>query len=111
MFAGLRGFGVVELTSVQLGIHTEENIQESSVVLSVTPNPAAASVEFSVNGFSEGSVFVSVYSAAGRLVHKHRLSSGASYLWAPDEDISSGLYLVRALSDEGSVESKLVFVR
>jgi hypothetical protein len=113
LFAGLRGFGVVELTSEQLGMctGTEGLIQEQFVALSVTPNPAVTSMEFTVNGFSEGSVLISVYSAAGRLVHKHRLSSGASWFWSPDDSLSSGLYLVRASGDEGSVESKLVLVR
>lgn len=110
LFAGLRGFGVVELTDDQLGIENGDNT-ESSMTLSVSPNPAGSSVIFAVAGLSEGTAQLSVYSTTGRLVHRETITTGSDLSWSPGIEVPTGVYLVRASSNGRTADSKLVIVK
>jgi len=110
LFAGLRGFGVVELTDPELGIETGD-YAGSSMTLTVSPNPASSSVNFVTEGFTEGTALISVYSSAGRLVHRETITAGIDHRWSPGAEVPTGIYLVRASCGERTADSKLVLVK
>lgn len=108
LFAGLRGFGVVELTDDQLGMGRETG-PAGGLAVSVYPNPSMGSVNLSVAG-PGGGASVSVYSSEGRLIYSSPAGDGESLVWDP-QDAPSGIYLVRASDGSRTVSSKLVLIR
>ncbi len=110
LFAGLRGFGVVELTDSQLGIPTE-NSNNSSLALTISPNPVYSSVNFYVSGNLQDSTEILVFSADGRLVYKEHFTSGSGINWQPESDISSGIYLVKVESGNVSASSRMIIIK
>ncbi len=110
LFAGLRGFGVVELTDPLLGVKIAEQIS-STISITVFPNPASSNITFILDGLSEGTGLVSVYSADGRLVHTQNITAFSEQSWSPDAGVSSGIYLVKAVAGNRSGTSRLVLIR
>jgi len=106
LFAGLRGFGVVELTEDQLGI-----AGPSPAVLSVNarPNPASGPVTLSVSGSGSGPVTLRVFDTAGRVCATLD-GNGGSAVWTPGEGIPAGVYLVKAFSESGTAVSRVVLL-
>lgn len=109
LFAGLRGFGVVELTDDQLGLEGGTS-PEVPMAVDVFPNPAASVVSIILAGIGSGPAEVSVYSSDGRLVHSDQVSSGGSCSWEAG-NMPSGIYLVHAVSGDSRAHSKLVLMR
>ena len=110
LFAGLRGFGVVELTDPGLGIETG-GYAEPFITLTVSPNPATSAVSFIVAGLTEGTAQISVYSSAGRLVHRQNTIAGSESGWSPGLEVPTGVYLVRASCSGRTADSKLILVK
>lgn len=107
LFAGLRGFGVVELTEDQLGIPGP-----SPTVLSIRarPNPASGPITLSVLGSGGGPVTVRVFDTAGRLAATLE-GQGGSAVWTPGESIPAGVYLVTAFTGTETAVSRVVLLR
>jgi hypothetical protein len=107
LFAGLRGFGVVELTEDQLGISgpTPEMLS-----ISARPNPANGPVTLSVLGQGSETVTVRVFDTAGRLCATLD-GYGGSPVWTPDESTPAGVYLVKAFTANGTAASRVVLLR
>lgn len=110
LFAGLRGFGVVELTDSQLGTESGEN-SDSPVSLSLSCNPVTSSVSFTLGGMSGAPAELAVYSSAGRLVYSEIIAAGAEHCWTPMASVPTGVYLVRAVCSGETAVSKLVLIR
>jgi photosystem II stability/assembly factor-like uncharacterized protein len=110
IFAGLRGFGVVELSSDVLGLPGAET---PSGLLSVRafPSPAACGVGFEVTGSAGGPVEVSVFDPAGRLVHECVTEPGSRPAWEPGSEAPCGVYLVLARSSGLSASARFVILR
>ncbi len=106
LFAGLRGFGVVELTDDQLGIRE----LPSALSVAVRPNPSRGSVTFTVGGARSGPVTLGVYDTAGRLAATLDASDGST-TWVPGAGIPSGLYLVRVFDDGGAGVARVVLLQ
>jgi photosystem II stability/assembly factor-like uncharacterized protein len=110
LFAGLRGFGVAELTDSQLGIGSGEHTG-SSISLSLSSNPVTSSVSFTVAGINGAPAELAVYSSAGRLLHMETVLNSSAFIWTPEEEIPTGVYLVRVCSAGQTANAKLVLIR
>lgn len=110
LFAGLRGFGVVELTEPQLGTDPASPVP-SRFTVTAFPNPAVSSVDLVLTGLSGGAAEVSVYASDGRLVYRETVEQGNSSSWSSFGDIPSGVYLVRAVTADAEACSKVVLMR
>ncbi len=110
LFAGLRGFGVVEFTDPQLGV-TVGNNSDCNFAVTVSPNPITSTVSFMVLGEQDANTEIFVYSAAGRLVHNQSFSYGGINSWSPGINIPTGVYLVKAVSGSLSATSRMVVVK
>jgi hypothetical protein len=109
IFAGLRGFGVVELTDDQLGIQTGTDNGNLSIFPS--SNPVTSSVGFTLTGMNGAPAEIVIYSSAGRIVHRETVACGETAVWTPEQNVPSGVYLVRAFSEGDTAHAKLVLVR
>ncbi|MBN2586893.1 MAG: T9SS type A sorting domain-containing protein [Candidatus Fermentibacteraceae bacterium] len=109
LFAGLRGFGVVELTDEQLGFEEAPGTC-GQLVLAAYPNPSRGLVTLTVDGICEGPADVSVYSSDGRMVHHSQIIPGVTGTWDGTGQ-PSGVYLVRLTAGDASVSRKLLLVR
>lgn len=107
LFAGLRGFGVVELTEDQLGI---SGPTPAMLSISARPNPANGPVTLSVLGQGSETVTVRVFDTAGRLCATLD-GYGGSQVWTPDESTPAGVYLVKAFTANGTAASRVVLLR
>lgn len=111
LFAGLRGFGVKELSSEALGIAGGAP-QSGSLSVTVSPSPSrsGAAVSFIISGL-DGPASLSVFDGAGRIVHSADALVGASAEWSPGAGAPSGVYLVLVRSGEESASSRFVRLR
>lgn len=107
LFAGLRGFGVVELTEDQLGIPDQS---PAALSVSAMPNPASGPVTLSIACPVSQTVIVRIFDTAGRLAATVE-GRGGNAVWTPGEDIPAGVYLVRAFSEGGTAVSRVVLLR
>jgi len=110
LFAGLRGFGVKELSSAQLGL-PGDGAPDGALSIRVFPSPASGAVAFSIDGAPEGSARVYVFDPSGRLVHESVVEDGLQACWAPSREIPSGVYLVIVRSAGLSSGTRLVLIR
>lgn len=94
------------------------NGQEDAAVLSFNspyPNPITknASIGFSVP-FS-GTAEITVYDVSGRMVETildGTIESGSHIVqWAPGNEISSGVYFIRLITDEGTLSRQAMLIR
>ena len=107
LFAGLRGFGVVEFTNDALGI---QGPLPDGLALSAMPNPAMGPVTLAVHGVPGETVTIRVFDTAGRLAATLETSDGTAS-WAPGAETPAGLYLVRAYGNGTTAASKVVLLR
>jgi hypothetical protein len=108
LFAGLRGFGVVELTDDQLGLEGKP-VPSNPLGLSVFPNPAVGVVNIDIAGSVEGTVTVGIYSTDGRMVRSWQSETGDGLRWTSADD-APGVYLVRAVSGNFEAVTKLILL-
>lgn len=107
LFAGLRGFGVVEYTDEGLGIGGPA---PSALAVSAAPNPSRGSVNITVQGGADAPVAVSVFDTAGRLMATLDAREGEA-LWTPGTGTPAGLYLVRAAGGNHAVTARVVLLQ
>ncbi|MDM7993138.1 MAG: hypothetical protein QUS11_07465 [Candidatus Fermentibacter sp.] len=109
LFAGLRGFGVKELSSDALGI--EGGVTQPGMLSVVaSPSPSAGAVSFVVSGL-DGPAVLSIFDGAGRLLHTTPTGSGAAASWEPGADTPSGIYLAMVRSGDASASARFVILR
>lgn len=108
LFAGLRGFGVVELTEQQLGLEGGEGTF-GMIGVSLYPNPAANLVNFQVSGNRDAQARITVFSSDGRLVHSTETGTSGRAVWSAD-GVPSGVYMVRVHCEGSEAGSKLLIM-
>ncbi len=106
LFAGLRGFGVVELTEDQLGIQGDT---PGAFRLTASPNPSRGSVSMAVAGPFGGTVVLRVYDSAGRLAASLE-DTGRGAVWIPEPGTPAGLYLIRASGSGRTATARVVLL-
>ncbi|RKZ30627.1 hypothetical protein DRQ36_04855 [bacterium] len=100
----------------------EETGLPGDMELSVYPNPfnSAVNIRFSVMG--SGFSGIEIYDINGRMVAEILATGSESAKpssttasgvcrWTPDESIGSGIYLVRAVSTDGPITKKIVYLK
>lgn len=105
LFAGLRGFGVFELTEDQLGV---PGAPFEGLTVTAWPNPARGSISLTLRGDLQGPVTIAVYDMAGRQVASMEATDGVA-VWMPDTP--AGLYLVKAVSQSGTGTARVVILK
>jgi len=109
LFAGLRGFGVKELSSDALGIEGGVT-QQGMLSVVASPSPSAGAVSFVVAGL-DGAAVLSVFDGAGRLMYTSTTGPGAAASWEPGTDTPSGVYLAMVRSGDSSASARFVILR
>ena len=109
LFAGLRGFGVVELTEEELGLGGG-SLSPDVLTVSVYPNPAIGQVAFDVSGIHDGQARITVYSSDGRVIHSAVPGVSGTALWSA-EGVPAGVYMVRVVGAGSAAATKLVILR
>lgn len=71
----------------------------------VYPNPFSAKVNIITNK----DAFISISDIYGRVIHQTILKSDCSYDWAPEPDISPGIYIINVKSENKSSSRKVLF--
>lgn len=108
LFAGLRGFGVVELTSDELGISGDGSTGRP-LELSVFPNPSAGVVSVIMQPSGPGPVDLEVFDSAGRLIYGASGDPGSPMSWDTEAcHAPAGVYLVRAASGDASAVARVI---
>lgn len=114
LFAGLRGYGVVEITTEQLGVE-DGPAGGGGMTAFASPSPASGQVRLQARDVPAGSrVTFLVYDFAGRVLHDFEaVASGGSAecVWTPGESVASGVYLLRARGDGAEADARLVLIR
>ena len=87
-WSGSVGFGT-------LSARSEASVGESSVEVSVYPNPTRGRFAVSVSAVQAEAMPVAVFDLRGRLVWRGELAAGQSEVWIDLEGVASGLYLLR----------------
>ncbi len=88
------------------------------------PNPFNAAVKIRVQGVEDSRVRVEIFDINGRMVYEMPVEAGSKpacaggsrtipfeITWQPDESLGSGVYLVRLLSGDISVSSKVILMK
>ncbi len=75
----------------------------------VHPNPFNEACNIMVDGAFGDEVSIRILDVSGRVVFDGKLSSGHGFVWRPGDDLSSGVYFVRAAVG-GSVATKTVLL-
>ena len=109
LFAGLRGFGVKELSSDALGIEGGAGLPGMMTIVA-SPSPSAGAVSFIVTGL-EGPAVLSIFDGAGRLLHTASTGIGISASWEPGEQTPSGVYIAMVRSGDASASGRFVILR
>jgi len=93
----------------------EPGMKPAEISLNVYPNPFNSSCRIAVNvgAMLASPAMIEIYDLRGNLVGALNLTplqNGAA-IWQPDEEIGSGVYLVRAIMGEKTTTKKIVFLR
>ena len=93
----------------------EPGMKPQNISLNVYPNPFNSSCQITVDvgAFREKPLQIEIFDLRGNLVGALNLTplqNGAA-IWQPDEEIGSGIYLVRATMGEKTVSKKIVYLR
>lgn len=114
IFAGLRGYGVVEITEEQLGVENGP-ADGGRMTAFASPSPASGHVVLQARSVRAGSrVDFRVYNFTGRLVHSDAATASggsAECVWTPEEDAAAGVYLLSAEGGGAAASARLVLVR
>jgi len=85
-----------------------ENIKPEKPILSTSPNPFNSACEIGIDGdFKRGEL--KIIDIAGKVVENIRVQSGQNLIWRGG--VSSGIYTVKLVTDNCSVEKKIVFLK
>jgi len=104
------------LELVGIAGETGAALEPAGPVLSrVTPNPVRGAAGFQLYVPADGQVDITVYDLAGRSVaalESGDMARGShSFQWSLPQDISNGVYLLRASTPEGSAVTRMTVVR
>ena len=79
------------------------------------PNPFNSSINFKLNGYSNGEVSVSIYSIMGKIVDQFYVSAplfeGQIIQWNPDSRLASGTYFVNIIMGTFQETQKILFIK
>jgi hypothetical protein len=86
----------------------------SSYIVSLTPNPSSGVAKLMYTIQSSGSVRISIYDAAGRVV-KNLVNevkpAGTHTITVDNAHLSAGIYFIRIETADGSTEKKMMIIR
>jgi len=119
----------VEFVASGADVFESSTIKPEQLRLDIHPNPFNSGVRLQVSGVREQEVGFEIFDLRGNSVvgaglalpygvleskkgtASHALKS-CTYIWQPDESIASGIYLVRARTDDGyCITKRIVYVR
>ncbi len=81
------------------------NRNSKNMRTAISPSPFNSCCKIDIPGAKQ----IHIYNTDGRRVKEH---FGSSFIWYPDETIASGVYLVRAKTEDGwTVSKKVVYLR
>jgi len=93
----------------------EPGMKPEEISLNVYPNPFNSSCQITVDvgAFRETPLQIEIFDLRGNLVGALNLTplQNNTAIWQPDEEIGSGIYLVRAKVGEKTTMKKIVFLR
>jgi len=79
------------------------------------PNPFNSSVNFKLNGYSNGKVSISIYSIVGTMVDQFYVLTpfvdGQIVQWNPDSRLASGTYFVNVVMGTFQETQKILFIK
>ncbi len=106
------------LAALAVGNAQEENLAINgfgTVLSAVSPNPVTSRASFSLYLPVSGLADIAVYDVSGRTiatVHSGDITSGSHlFNWNVPADIGSGMYFVRAVTDNGTAVSRMTLIR
>jgi hypothetical protein len=87
--------------------------QEAAPKMSVYPNPAAATLNFSINSTSTQQIFVQIYSISGVLLQtsEQTLNAGNNLQSIAVNNLKTGNYFLKVINREGSSQFVQPFVK
>ena len=83
-------------------------------MVSLAPNPAAGSTKLTVSMQSASDIAIQIFTADGKLVRTHTLTSGANTATQGQiqiDDLPAGVYSVKVQQDDNTITKKLIMVR
>ncbi len=94
----------------------------SQLEISVSPNPFNSSCKININGvgaYRDTPLQIEIYDLRGNIVEASLASVSSEwddresrpYIWQPAQSISSGIYLVRAISGEQTITKRIIFLK
>lgn len=111
LFAGLRGFGVVELSSDALGLEGGGFPSGPALTVVADPSPCTGAVTFALAGLGEGTADVRVFDQTGRLVYGTSASAGSQAVWDASGETPSGVYIVLVREGGRAATARFVVLR
>ena len=106
------------LAALAVGNAQEENLAINgfgTVLSAVSPNPVTSRASFSLYLPVSGLTDIAVYDVSGRTiatVHSGDITSGSHlFNWNVPADLGSGMYFVRAVTDNGTAVSRMTLIR
>lgn len=106
------------LSALAVGTAQSENLELSgfnTVLSEVSPNPVTSSASFSLYLPVSGVADIAVYDVSGRTiatVHSGVATAGSHmFNWNVPVDLGSGMYFVRAVTDNGTAVSRMTLIR
>ncbi len=86
----------------------EPGRKPQNISLNVYPNPFNSGVRFQVSGVREQEIEIEIYDLRGNLIETF---DKTPCVWQPDDEIGSGIYLVRARTEEKTTTKRIVLIR
>lgn len=83
----------------------------SKLTISVAPNPFNRCLRITLPEIHGDNWSVEIYSLAGKRVWGPRLSNGSVLLWRPEDNIASGVYVIRAFTDKINATARVVYLK
>jgi len=116
-----------EAISIINSSSVKENILPTTISLDVFPNPFNSGVMCQISGVNEYGVAIEIFDLQGKRIadyerflvnsidddssenQHHKMSpTSCIFIWRPDEQTLSGIYLVKATTENGKIASKMV---
>ncbi len=95
------------------GIETETEIPAAEIGISVHPNPVSSVFNLTLTTANGGSVSISLFDTAGRIVHQpslFQLGPGSSTIELRPQGLPSGLYIVNARTGDIGVSVPFILI-